>query len=418
MQMDNGLTCLFVYNTYAAVYGNGYGTFWIERFMQIDTENVTTGIILDGVFSQVGSSNENEQGRTRFDQYDLDTNAVGIDLINLCTDDEYCGGKISSLYKGAKVSGEQFVRDTFARLYDNGMCIDFTMRVSAARLRRTLKRMLGSHQDRNVIPALLYRLHRCDIDKDLQALSYFVDALDSLEDELPSCTPLDSEMLMFNTLFSEMWSTVSPTPPELEQIFNSTFFAQGMMDIAFIREQWPLYTPDERYHGKAFRTESTSVLMLNGDLDPDTPLSNAKVQFEVIQAPLKHLVTIPFASHFTVFSSPVHDSDSIDCGLQIMLSFLSDSNKAPDTSCLSGLISPDWHGNSAMPFGTKDMWDGAYHPSENSATVDLYVFIGVVGGVTMLSLVIMCGLLYFIVRERDNRVVKLARYQSLDDTIN
>jgi hypothetical protein len=60
------------------------------------------------------------------------------------------------------------------------------------------------------------------------------------------------------------------------------------------------------------------MLLLNGDLDPQTPLKWADVAAPHFNYDKQHFVVVPFAPHGTLFQSPVKNSNNT-CGLDLIL---------------------------------------------------------------------------------------------------
>ncbi len=101
-------------NTY--VYGVSYGTYLVERLMQLDTttrandtshhQRMIQGYILDGVVSQSGSA---KGEMTSFASWDADVGAIGERFLQLCGDDPSCRKKLTP-------DPVAFVKTLYARL--------------------------------------------------------------------------------------------------------------------------------------------------------------------------------------------------------------------------------------------------------------------------------------------------------------
>ena len=307
----------------------------------------------------------------------------------------------------------------FEKLYKNNSCPAITKTLSAAMLRSILGSFLIQVTTRNYIPALLYRLNRCDPDLDFGALSFFLQALAANASRLPSCVPLGSSILGTNIILAELFNP-SYSMEQLQAMFNASFFATGPgMAQKQIYPYWPVYTPDQ-YFNQSFTTNSASVLLLNGLLDPQTPFEYALGQFDYIStAPnQKHLIAIPFAPHYTVMRSPVNNSN-IDCGMQLVLQFLNDPTKKPDDSCTQFVQPINFRGNvnavNELVFGVADIYDGVYEKPESERMVNLYLFIGVESATIVIAITVICCLIYYAVKLREEQKQAAEENDGYDD---
>jgi len=108
-------------------------------------------------------------------------------------------------------------------------------------------------------------------------------------------------------------------------------------------DDWDLYAPDEYYNQYAV-SYSNPLLLLNGDLDPQTPLKWATIASSHFRHNNQKLVVVPFAPHFTLLTSPV-DNSAFPCGMQLTASFFLSGGSSIDDSCLSHVQPIDFEGN-------------------------------------------------------------------------
>jgi hypothetical protein len=361
-------------NKQVVVYGVSYGSFWASRLMQLDEqEHLVDGVFLDGVVAQAGPN------RLTFDQWDPKMNQVGMKLLTLCSKDKLCSSKLGQ-------NAGEVVEAVFRKLYHDGKCKFASERVDAYTLRRILGNMLKSQYERELIPALLYRLNRCDDDIDFGVLDYFFKHY-SLSEKL-NCVPLFGHMLKYNVDLAELWNA-DVTLEQLETMFNSSYFATGQFDklqlYQVFKQQNAIYTPDPLYFNKTFTTTTASVVLINGELDPQTTIESAQAQYDNIVAPegMKHLFAIPYAPHVAVYTSPVNHSQ-VSCGMQILISYLQDIHAAPDTSCLNLLDPIDFASSnvnvSLSLFGVEEIYEAFYEPASVEPMVNLWTLIGVEAG--------------------------------------
>jgi pimeloyl-ACP methyl ester carboxylesterase len=390
------------------LYGISYGTMWATRIMQLPNADAqVAGVILDSVVSTAGNVTAPNL-RTTFDQWDKLMNDVGFEFLNKCGNDTFCQGKITK-------DPISFTVQVFEKLFSNGTCSILTSpyNITADYLRLVLGSMLMKRNLRELIPAVLYRLNRCDSDLDVPTLQFFFDNLNRMYSTTLKCVPLSSEMLQFNIGFSEMWSTSNPDYNTLYAIYNTTYLATGMYKIAAIKNntQWPIYNAE--FLNQGFTTQRP-VLLLNGNLDPQTPLLYAEQQYNNINSMQKQLIVFPNAVHGVIANTPVNVT-ALDCGMQVILSYLANSGDLAklDTSCLAMLIPISFQGNPNLNqqlMGVEDIFEDAYEPPEVVKTVNLYLFIGVEAGTAVLAIIIICTLIYYIVQLKD----KESQYEDLD----
>jgi hypothetical protein len=104
--------------------------------------------------------------------------------------------------------------------------------------------------------------------------------------------------------------------------------------------------------------------MMNGDLDPMTPLWLAELMRPQFVGTHQRFVTVPRAAHCATCQTPVAPGEQM-CGLALTLSFLQDPTAPLDDSCLADIPAESFIGDPALNdfvFGNVDLW-------ENVATV-------------------------------------------------
>ena len=149
-------------------------------------------------------------------------------------------------------------------------------------------------------------------------------------------------------------------------------------------DEWNKYTPNEETYNK-FADPPIPMLLLNGDLDPQTGIEQALYSAQQYGAIIndndnygnsqkRYFYTIPNAPHFVMFTSPLinykdntlhWDHDFETCGFYIIKSFIDpDTDFVPDNKCINWLTPIDWNGDlyvtqlaSLNTFGTEDMWN-------------------------------------------------------------
>ncbi len=394
------------------VYGWAYGSLWATRLMQLDgADALVSGLILDSVVSTSAPA-ATPQLKSAFDRWDYDMNAVGLQLMNRCGNNTFCQGKLST-------DTNKYVADVYEKVFMNATCKSLApeYNVTADELRYTLGVLLTKPGVRELIPAILYRLNRCDADLDVPTLQHFFDVTRVMM-PTPTCVPLSSDILFNNIVFSELWSGTQ-TYEQLWANYNSTFFAYGAYKWAGVKRDsaWPLYTLGAKYDNVAFKTNNP-VLLLQGDLDSQIPYEYAVQQYTNIDAPAdkKRLLKFPDGVHGILATSAVNNSATVTCGMQIVSSFLKNAGDLSklDSSCIDFLVRLGFKGNdetNMMFLGVSDIFEDAFEPPEVIKTVNLYLFIGVEAGTAVLAIIIICCLIYYIVQLKD----KESQYENLEN---
>ena len=111
--------------------------------------------------------------------------------------------------------------------------------------------------------------------------------------------------------------------------------------------------------------QGTPTLILNGDLDAQTPVWSAQAQTDHMQRPPggSRVVfeKILNAAHGTAFRSPVKTAGAGPCGFQMLLSLLRNPDKPIDESCKSDLLPLDFSVSADYArayLGVSDAYDG------------------------------------------------------------
>ncbi|KAG7395462.1 hypothetical protein PHYBOEH_003725 [Phytophthora boehmeriae] len=180
--------------------------------------------------------------------------------------------------------------------------------------------------------------------------------------------------------FSELWSDPSPTEAELEQFYEDGVFSVGpgkletycllsgnlasasssnrdracasvgaeLENAGVTTPLWnstPIFTyqVDEYSNRTATVPPNSSVLMINGGFDFQTPWEFGRHQFESMalgdpDSSSKMMIEFEFGSHVCGLSPTTKDDDTL-CGPSIVASFILESGdtEAVDTSCMANL---------------------------------------------------------------------------------
>ncbi|KAL9642459.1 hypothetical protein ABK040_011027 [Willaertia magna] len=400
------------------VYGVSYGTMVVTRFMRYlelkGLEGLVKGVVMDSVMSTKGPLQMG--GRLTADQLDEYEDATVDQLLTLCNTsklDTTCHEKLGN-------DPVQYMLDVFQSVYVNGTCKTISNKVSSYQMKALLGRLIDEPETRIYIPAVLYRLERCDEDLDVPTVLhlynvFFGEKAGSSANQQTN-VPLMSAVQEKNIIYSEIWNPAVTTQELIDQM-NHTLFASSGESVKFAKildlTQWKTYTLSPDYENQVFST-NTPVLLLNGDLDALTPLESARTQSNNIGGNTHRLIEIPYASHMTAFFSE-NKISQVPCGMQLLVQFVMNPDiNALNTSCANENVQFNFTGSPEINlalFGVEDIYEDAYEPPEIEKTVNLYLFIGVEAGTVVISVIVVCCLIYYIVQLRDK---EQAQYEDID----
>lgn len=319
------------------IWGGSGGTFWAQRYLQLFPDQAD-GIILEGIVPpdfSIGFQDEFEE-------------KVGLEILRLCTDDPFCANKLPD------------PETTLANLYDlldAGHC--YMLGMSVELLKLTFDYLSYYYPFRDAIPALIYRLDRCD-PGDMDAIVYLFDVLFGTSS---STDKSFSMVLFFNETFSELWDhpqweTNDDFLDYLDEIYEDPLFLHGK---GYDRNDryllWPKYTD---YLDDQWAQTDVPILMLQGKLDPATPYDTAATLKDHYTGANQTFVTFPYGSHNVTNGSPTGSyADETHCAKQLWLDFMEDPTAPLDISCAAQTLPPDFEGTYYGPnlFGTDDYWE-------------------------------------------------------------
>lgn len=374
-------------NDNTIIYGVSYGTYYLNEYLQIFPDQIQ-GVILDGICSP---------DQCRVIKYDENFNNVGINLLNLCDNDVFCYDIFEQFDNVTNDDNNssviiQILSDIYLNIANNSNiieCID-AFKVDASLLQYVFAMFLLSDEGRIFIPPIIYRLERCN-ENDTEILTLMFEyILSEIEQQIENRGNFTS-ILTFNIILSELWNGADPTDPgpsyrELVTIAKDYYFSSGLT-TEFRRwwDDWNKYEVNEEFYNK-FADPSMPMLLLNGDLDPQTPYelaihsaeqygANIDDNINIPNAKNRYFYTIPNAPHFTMFNSRIRnytdhtlhiDLDFETCGMYIIASFINPQNNfIPDNECIHWLNDIDWNGDdditqqlSSLIFGIDNVWDG------------------------------------------------------------
>jgi pimeloyl-ACP methyl ester carboxylesterase len=351
------------------VYGASYGTYWGLRYLQLFPEQAD-GVILDSICAP---------GACHLDEYDQNFNENGKQILAACATDATCAAKLGPL----AATPWEALGVVFDRADAGTLCNGAFPFLDRPTLRLVLAMLEMDASTRVLIPALVYRLTRCDAN-DRAVLEYFVQTLQQAmggaslplspsfvgEDQLDGSMTLGTHVIVAELLGTK-------THAEVQAIVDAAYFSAdaspSMLEMAE-SGAWPV-TPDDGYMNRWGET-ATPLLMLNGTLDPQTTLAMAQPAGDHYVGAHQTFVAVDYAAHGVLFASHTNASvqammqGSYDymfeiCGYRMFEGFVADPTAPIDTTCLADLYPLEFSAQSPMNqylssylLGTEDMYEG------------------------------------------------------------
>ncbi|KAF0686347.1 Aste57867_21849 [Aphanomyces stellatus] len=353
------------------MYGVGYGTMWLQRAMLLSPPPSVQGFVLDSV---VGHSGVN---RFTLSNGDATIGPVAAAFFLACDNDAYCGPKFS------RIPLVQIATTLYIKL-DSGThpCSPLVQQVfgNAAGLKLFFSALLESADLRFAIPPMIYRLARCNAN-DRLALQTVVTGLSSNLGTASAHSNLAHNVIAY----SELWEIPTPSIQKLTARFDQSVVGGGVMALV---PEYCVYTGvvdpacvsmastfnlnnsaaftylrDAFFNQTVTIPPTTTVLMMNGDLDPQTPIAGALAMFTNLVGPQKRFVTFPTSVHATALHSPTTIDNAPPCGQSILASYVASRGvlSQVDTTCLASLAPLTFQ----VSWGATgiDLFDGVFPPS-------------------------------------------------------
>jgi pimeloyl-ACP methyl ester carboxylesterase len=303
------------------LYSVSYGTYLAQRYLQVFPTQAT-GVVLDSICSPGACK--------LLLGYDRAFNATLENILSLCANDAECSTQVGTAPYQRLVS--------VASSLDNEHCS------ALGWSRTTLRQVMGVLTMyvglRDYIPAVIKRVDRCS-DNDVSALKVFQKRIT----QIATTDPTFSQPLSINISLSEL--SERPLPNE-KTILNNVEELYGSVDsgprMAGAVNVWPTYGLDN-YYGE-FAVTDTPLLMLNGTLDPQTPLDVATPTGEHFTGAYQSFIRVPYAAHTTLTQSPV-DTSGNTCGAELIRQFFDDPTASLNKDCLNSVLPIDFSGNTA-----------------------------------------------------------------------
>jgi pimeloyl-ACP methyl ester carboxylesterase len=323
------------------LYAVSYGTLWAQRYLA-QFPDQPSGVVLDSICAP---------GECRFGlRYDQGFHQIGQKLFDSCATDAVCSAALGP-------NAWNRLGALYQKL-DGGFCADSGF--DRAVLREALGFLLTSWALREYIPAVVARLERCNVN-DVAALGY----LSSLLSAGGSSDTLFSQVLQYHIVLSELMESPVPTLGAAQANVAELYVSQdaGPEFVRVSEQGWPTYPPDPS--GAQYPAIRSPLMMLSGQLDPQTPPSVSEPMQAHYAAPNQTFISVPYSAHCVLDQSPVtadYSGDDNTCGESLIRQFLTDPVAPLDRGCLGALRLPSFTGTQAgaqLLFGQSSVWGAA-----------------------------------------------------------
>ncbi|MBQ4863067.1 alpha/beta fold hydrolase [Pseudoalteromonas sp. MMG013] len=327
------------------VYGASYGTLWAQRFSQIAPTGAQ-GIILDSVVPGE---------KFGLDSWDENFNDIFADMFTYCQNDDFCRSQLS-------LSSLDELKTLVNKVYSGQHCPATNFKrfelqaISLIALSRSVEQIL--------IP-MYHRLARCNT-SDVIALNnlhrFMFTGTGKQFIELAAKDPFDSSPIVsklivqneinynerdIHTKLEYCKDAISCIP---EYILYQKHIDKQVWGNRYIDPY--AYQPTQHY---------MPTLVLNGDLDPQTPHYYIPIVQSAFTSSNQRYVELPETEHGVIFVSHSTKENANTCGVDIMQSFINHLWSQPDTSCIKDLQGLNFKASqfeSQVIFGSSEAFNG------------------------------------------------------------
>ncbi|KAJ0412352.1 hypothetical protein ATCC90586_009542 [Pythium insidiosum] len=349
------------------------------------------GYILDGISTSSGSDLKNFE---YFSSWDPDYDEVGQLFLAQCDKNvEDCGKYFKS---GGGLAAT--LRSVVQKLSQPSSRCGIAMRKAYSlgegtidavepdkQLRQVFGGFLASEYHRNLIPALTYRLNRCNSD-DEKVIEHLVSVI--LEDSVSFDDDYFSSDLLYKLIvYSEFWE--EPAPSEevmLARFMNTTISSASYTEVetycVFSKNPSAAcaeYTEAATYNASSITYKKdkywnvaakpdASVLLLSSKLDPQTPHKYAEYLHKALDTDKKELVTFEHATHGTIWTTPLSDDPGAKvCGMELLASYVKNGGDLSklDKSCVAAMPPINLKLDETVMYkwlSTESAFDGKFDP--------------------------------------------------------
>ncbi|RHY66893.1 hypothetical protein DYB30_005775 [Aphanomyces astaci] len=321
-----------------------------------------------------------------FADWAVNMDEIGTAFMALCAKDATCGPKF------ATSSLQETLKALYTSMDSKGpkgtKCSSFLTSVGGSSLTPpsyTLRQLLGHLLQVQSIRNFIPRISTCNRIHYLNSPSFATHGVTDDGDSIGApdeSDAYDSSMLYNLVALSELFTYPAPSRPSLRASFASSLIASDTSslvtmyclasngkDAACASEKpstkpgFQFIYPTDKYFDVAIAIPNgTSVLLLSGLLDPQTPPKFARYQLASFVGTAKRLIEFPTSAHGTILNTPVTVQNKVPCGASIVSSFvMAGGLDKLDTTCLEYLTPNSFAITTALGqrlMATDDVYEG------------------------------------------------------------
>lgn len=226
---------------------------WLAGLLKIDP-NIADAYIFDSIASTYGTDVYS------FYHWDRNFDDTITRLLQRCSADGMCSGKLSS-------DAVTYAHNVLDSIYSGSHCDTIkTLLPTRVAVGDLMATMLSSPYSRPLIPALFYRLKRCE-QYDVDAIQWLLDEVTPAQTEY--CDNTFSQAAYFQIATAEMYDT-TVTSAQATNASNLPFTQNGAKLMYDARQKWSPSYQDNFLRNVATPT-TKPILILSGEFDAQTP---------------------------------------------------------------------------------------------------------------------------------------------------
>ncbi len=318
------------------VLGNSYGTYWATRYLQ-QFPTQPSGLIMDSICAP---------GSCDLAAFDTGNDVAARRLFDVCGQDAVCAAKLGpDPWQKLEALHTQLQAGHCPLLQQSGL--------TSKALKQLGFVLMTNQQLMPLLPPIVYRALRCD-PADVEVVGplvgYFLGG---------SGPGLEFSYALSGVVSaSELLRVPPPTPAEAQAAFDAALVASGVgLETVLTADLWPRYPPDA--DAQKMPESDVPMLMLNGTLDPQTPMELAQPMGDFYRGAHQHFVEMPLATHAVILNSPRKSGTMGTCGGELVGAFMTDPTAPVDTSCTEDILPLDFdhEGLAQGLFGRASLWE-------------------------------------------------------------
>ncbi|KAL0489346.1 tripeptidyl aminopeptidase [Acrasis kona] len=385
-----------------SIYATNKGTLSAYRVLQIQARSQPTfkinSVFLDGIYNTAGTL------RTTTESIQYNTDMAVRSLMDQCKNDTHCSTKFNENPTEQSIS-------ILNKIYTQDGSASSCSAISSKYQRIVVTSLIGwlasREETRNFVPAVFYRLGRCNNYIDIPALELL------LKTYLTNNDTLLNDFYERNLYLGEMRNNVEP----LTDIINKVESRMHNVAIACSNDNavdsyklynklgsWPDNQDSESEHHNQRLVTSVSVIGLHSAFDPVLNVEAAREQMET------NIQVTTYNRFFYVEQFGANNAwkygpaDEYSCAVRMTANYLVDNKWEVIGNCSSPILKFTYSNPHSMEYmGVQDIYEDAYVPEVQTKQFNANIALGVFAGTLGLSIVAISSLYYFYT-QRKNKI--------------